>query len=835
MKINHQRGAVMLLELAVVAVISTLVIANQINDVKNKAVEAQFSGQGDLMNTLKGAVSTYIANNYSALVNGTAVAGVVNPYAPTIAELQNPAVSPLPSGFNATSLLGPAYVVTIAKSPAACVAPACDITGLVYLNAAVVDTSNGRVDGARIGVALSQIGGDGAVSDSMDPANVRGLGGSFLLPNPAGSVAGILAVRTGYGSSAFSQFLRRDGSLPMTGNLNMGGKDIANAGGATLAGGSNAKSLNVGNSVFYGDGANSAVRQDGAFYVQNRAGTGGADLSAQNLFAVNNITAGNYVNSAAVSTGYITNTGNINNAGDIFTRNITASGSSTSLDVTATRDMNVGRNLTANRGFFSYDNFSAYGSDAALSVSENTVGTGRIPKIEFHAGGYNEGYIAMNGAGVRKFLLRDVGNTAGGVGLDATGDISSSKSLTAPVVNVATSVNIAANGAIFGAGKLVIDATAADLYLQPFSTGTTFVGGGGGSGNLNIKGTTIGRNAYFSNDGQTTCCATSPRSLYLSEATSTTGNVSSIQFHNAGASEGYIALNKTGYRRLTFADNQGSGLGLETTGTITAPNIVLPAGNTLNIAGIAFYGDSTNAAVRANGGLYVQHFDGSAAPINAGVITSSAVNTGVVNATSVVVNGVTYYGDSTNGAVIMPGAFYLQHAGGARADLIAGQINATSIVNTGNMGTAGNHTTQGTLVANLDNYALIARNAASQDNSQPSSPIGSLYVNDVYLRSANKWASSFSSGSAYQSFGTFYGRYDGSNPLNRPVRMYAYGGYACSTEGSSLNGFIGNVLISHMTGTGSLAFSMDIPAGATYTVTSSACTNNGSFAVFQFI
>lgn len=41
-------------------------------------------------------------------------------------------------------------------------------------------------------------------------------------------VAGILGVRAGYGSSGWAQLLRRDGSLPMTGALNMGAQNINN-------------------------------------------------------------------------------------------------------------------------------------------------------------------------------------------------------------------------------------------------------------------------------------------------------------------------------------------------------------------------------------------------------------------------------------------------------------------------------------------------------------------------------------------------------------------------------------------------------------------------------
>ena len=47
---------------------------------------------------------------------------------------------------------------------------------------------------------------------------------------------GLLAYRVGYSSAMYSVYLRRDGTLPMTGDLNMGGQDINNAADITASG-----------------------------------------------------------------------------------------------------------------------------------------------------------------------------------------------------------------------------------------------------------------------------------------------------------------------------------------------------------------------------------------------------------------------------------------------------------------------------------------------------------------------------------------------------------------------------------------------------------------------
>lgn len=58
------------------------------------------------------------------------------------------------------------------------------------------------------------------------------------------NAAGSLAYRVGYDSSMYSVYLRRDGTLPMTGDLNMGGQSINNAKDITASGDVNAVSFN---------------------------------------------------------------------------------------------------------------------------------------------------------------------------------------------------------------------------------------------------------------------------------------------------------------------------------------------------------------------------------------------------------------------------------------------------------------------------------------------------------------------------------------------------------------------------------------------------------------
>ncbi|MBX2909493.1 MAG: hypothetical protein KF706_07660 [Chitinophagales bacterium] len=111
---------------------------------------------------------------------------------------------------------------------------------------------------------------------------------------------------------------------------------------------------------------------------------------------------------------------------------------------------------------------------------------------------------------------------------------------------------------------------------QPFEVTTT--GNSIFGGNVGIKTATpnaaldVYGQAHISRDKTTECCGGGNYTLSLAEATSTTGRQPTIQFHSSGYHEGYIRLlgSQGGFRRMQFGDNQGSLMGIETTGQIMA-------------------------------------------------------------------------------------------------------------------------------------------------------------------------------------------------------------------------------------------------------------------------
>ncbi len=220
--LTRQRGAIMLIELAIVTAFTMAAVSGQLWIKRQQMLASVRAAQGTVLRNIGHGYNQYIVNHYSALLNQHPIKGVANSYAPTIAELQ--AIGDVDQHFQATSLLGGLpYAATISRVPEGCRPPACNISGLVYINGAITDPATGHAQ--PLGEALEKLGGDGAYSDSLTPGTLYGPNAGWSAPNPIGKVPSVLAMRIGYGTSGFAQFVRRDGSMPMEGDLNFKGQD----------------------------------------------------------------------------------------------------------------------------------------------------------------------------------------------------------------------------------------------------------------------------------------------------------------------------------------------------------------------------------------------------------------------------------------------------------------------------------------------------------------------------------------------------------------------------------------------------------------------------------
>lgn len=172
------------------------------------------------------ALADYVQVYQQQLVNGTPVAGVAVPLAPTIAELRTLAIFPTTYPTTIPSNGGnPIY--RIARIPTGCIGTACDLE--YFAGNSVPELSpNGSVNEDLLSTAAAAIGSTAGYSNNIAPGTISGNGG-WSYPNPNGAVGGIFGVYTTYSQSVSSLFVRigdsRDPAL--AGNLTVANGTVA--------------------------------------------------------------------------------------------------------------------------------------------------------------------------------------------------------------------------------------------------------------------------------------------------------------------------------------------------------------------------------------------------------------------------------------------------------------------------------------------------------------------------------------------------------------------------------------------------------------------------------
>ena len=199
---------------------------------------------GQQIKQIGGAVNAYISNHYdtlSTLSNSTGSAtdpGPRNCVASTgfctitVATLANEGL--LPGSYSLQNIFNSGYSILIKRTGSA---PYYNVSGLVTTLSPWQTGATGiRFD--LLGKAMQSAGIDSGMSrntaNRMD--GYKGLWGYSSADFSNINQTGLLGFITGYGATSYSVFLRRDGTLPMTGALNMGANDITNAKNITASG-----------------------------------------------------------------------------------------------------------------------------------------------------------------------------------------------------------------------------------------------------------------------------------------------------------------------------------------------------------------------------------------------------------------------------------------------------------------------------------------------------------------------------------------------------------------------------------------------------------------------
>lgn len=229
-----------LLELTLVLGIGTVIAFVKFQDMKTNQENMIADTVGNQIKQVGEAVNRYISIHYDRLSTLSSSSSQSSDPGPrtcssngceiTYQTLVNEGF--LPVGYTGVNMQKSSYKIMLKRSGTA---PNYVINGLITTTSPWLEGERYRYD--LLGKAMQVAGIDSGMTKSA--ALVSGLQGAWTETSSAFNnitAAGLLAYRVGYDSSMYSVYLRRDGTLPMTGNLNMGNQDINNARNIAAAG-----------------------------------------------------------------------------------------------------------------------------------------------------------------------------------------------------------------------------------------------------------------------------------------------------------------------------------------------------------------------------------------------------------------------------------------------------------------------------------------------------------------------------------------------------------------------------------------------------------------------
>ncbi len=338
MKKQNKKGF-SLLELILVLGVGSMMAFMHFQDMKNEQETVIAKAVGQQIKQIGEAVNGYINIRYDKLSTLTSSSSQSSDPGPrtcnssgceiTYQTLINEGL--LPASYTGVNAQKSSYKILLKRSG---ITPNYVVNGLITTTLPWSEGGKFRYD--LLGKAMQEAGIDSGMTQSATV--VSGLQGAWKETSTDYSnisSAGLMAYRVGYDSAMYSVYLRRDGSLPMTGDLNMGDKNINNAVNITASGAATAATL----------------KSTGATTVGSTLTVGGA-LNANNVLTVAGVSTLKgavslnstlSVAGASTLTGALTVNNVINASG-----NITSSGQVKGATVVSTGRMTTGEFLQIN-------------------------------------------------------------------------------------------------------------------------------------------------------------------------------------------------------------------------------------------------------------------------------------------------------------------------------------------------------------------------------------------------------------------------------------------------------------------------------------------------------
>ena len=221
-----------LLELTLVLGVGTIVAFMKFQDMKNEQESILASAVGQQMKQIGEAVNGYINIRYDKLSTLSNAAGTGTDPGPrtcsgsvceiTYQTLINEGL--LPSTYTGTNANKSSYKIILKRDGTT---PNYVINGLITTSTAWIEGGKTRYD--LLGNAMQTAGIDSGMTKTTSIAS--GHSGQWTETSANFNnitSTGQLAFRVGFNSALYSVYLRRDGTLPMTGDLNLDGQNINN-------------------------------------------------------------------------------------------------------------------------------------------------------------------------------------------------------------------------------------------------------------------------------------------------------------------------------------------------------------------------------------------------------------------------------------------------------------------------------------------------------------------------------------------------------------------------------------------------------------------------------
>lgn len=239
MKKQNKKGF-SLLELILVLGVGSMMAFMRFQDMKTEQENVMAKAVGQQMKQIGEAVNGYINIRYDKLSTLTSSSSQSSDPGPrtcngsgceiTYQTLINEGL--LPISYTGVNAQKSSYKIMLKRSGAT---PNYVVNGLITTTLPWSESGKLRYD--LLGKAMQEAGIDSGMTRTT--SNAFGYGGQWSETSANFNnitSAGQLAFRVGFNSALYSVYLRRDGTLPMTGNLNMGGQSVYNAQDITAAG-----------------------------------------------------------------------------------------------------------------------------------------------------------------------------------------------------------------------------------------------------------------------------------------------------------------------------------------------------------------------------------------------------------------------------------------------------------------------------------------------------------------------------------------------------------------------------------------------------------------------